>query len=146
MSRSQVISADNAVAAGIIDDPDKFDTGVAGLPPGLGGGVGPGLGGFSYFPPMGVPSLGLGMNPYGLSFWSPYQPMLSSIYFPPYMFGALYPSWPAASRYFPKRLGVPGTGTGLLRPGGIISPRPIITPTPSHGGVARPGIHGVGHR
>ena len=82
MSRSQAISADNTIAAGIVDDPGQMDS--SGLA----------LGGYSYFPLTGIPSLDVG-NPYGLSFWSPFQSTLSSIYFPSYQYGSLYLGWPS---------------------------------------------------
>jgi hypothetical protein len=111
MNRSEVIAADNATAAGIIDDPSQFDT--AGLA----------AGGFTYFPPTGMSSA-LGVNnPYGVSFWSSYQSMLNSIYFPPYV---SYSYWPV--RGWPISNGSPvGTGSGWTSGlhGGV---RPIINP------------------
>lgn len=142
MGRSQAISADNATAAEIVDDPSRMD------PSGLA------FGGFSYFPPTGVPSLGIS-NPYGVSFWSPYQAALSSMYISPYLYGPLYPGWPSGLRYYPRGLGMPlriGTGTGL-RPGGItptrgtFTPMPQMAPHPAAPHAAAP--HGVargGHR
>ena len=126
IGRSQAISADNATAAGIIDDPnqfDQFDTANFGS------------GGFTYFPMTGIPSLGI-TNPYGQSFWSPYQSALTSTYFPP-----VYVGWPMALRPYayplrfstlPNRIGTTvgtGIGTGLYTPGGIATPRlPIVSP------------------
>ena len=104
MSRSDSIAADNAIAAEIVDDPNKIE--ASGLD-----------GGFSYFPLTGVPSLGI-TNPYGLSFWSPYQSTLSSIYFPAYRYRLGYPGWPSGIRFFPRPVGVPsgiGVGTGIRR-------------------------------
>ena len=85
MSRSQAISADNTVAAGIVDDPNQMD------------GSGLASGGYTYFPMTGIPSLDIGA-PYGLSFWSPYQMTLSAMYFPAYLlYGPMYRGWPSGS-------------------------------------------------
>lgn len=98
MSRSQAISADNAIAAGIVDDPSQIDS--SGLA----------SGGYTYFPWTGIPSLDIG-NPYGLSFWSPFQATLNSIYFPYYLYGPLYGGWPvgrwpyAGRPLFPSPIG-----------------------------------------
>jgi len=119
MSRSQTITADNSTAAGIVDDPNQLDnSGLA-------------AGGYSYFPPAPISSLGLS-SPYGLSFWSPYQATLGSIYFSPYMYGVMYPGWPSAMRYYPGRITIPSltpsrAGTGVYS-GGINSPRGTYTP------------------
>jgi FecR protein len=100
MGRSQAIFADNATAAGIYDDPTLADP--YGVDP-----YGLALGGFSRFPPTGVPALGLGnpygysalglgnpyglsFYPYGLSFWSPFQSSLM-LYVPMYQYAPLYP-------------------------------------------------------
>jgi hypothetical protein len=87
MSRSQAISADNTVAAGVVDDPNQIDS--SGLA----------SGGYTYFPSTGVSSLDVG-NPYGLSFWSPFQSTLNSIYFPSYLYGP-YLRWPIGRRPHP---------------------------------------------
>jgi hypothetical protein len=124
MSRSQAISADNAIAAEIVDDAAQFDN--SGLV----------SGGLSYFPLTGVPSLGI-TNPYGLSFWSPYQSTLSSIYFPPYAYGPMYRGWPIGAPFFPRRImilspigrGLSAGATGL-HPSNITSPRVPFTPPP----------------
>ncbi|HEY7334722.1 MAG TPA: hypothetical protein VH639_07550 [Bryobacteraceae bacterium] len=129
MSRSQAVSADNATAAGILDDPTQAGD----------GGFAAGGGGFSYFPPSIVPGLS---SPYGVSFWSPFQSSLSSMYFPSYLYGygSLYPAWPGAIRYplivipsrinsplplrstSPSRIGAPArVGVGV--PGSVITPR-----------------------
>lgn len=159
MSRSQTIAADNTTAAGIIDDPNQVDNGT-----------GLAVGGYTYFPPPAVSSLGLS-TPYGLSYWSPYQAALGSVYFSPYMYGVLYPAWPTAlGRYYPTRISIPSLtptriGSTGLYPGSIITPRspsmspsgpyspqPIrgITPrTPvvaPHVGVGVGAARGVGHR
>ena len=117
MSRSQAVSADNAVAAGIIDDPNQMDT------------TGTALGSLTYFPTTGWASMGIA-NPYGLSFWSPYQSILTSLYLPfsAYPYGPIFMGvggprgWPVGY----------GTHTGYPGYSGIrpIYPRPIVTPVP----------------
>jgi hypothetical protein len=99
------------------------------------------LGGFNYFPITGVPSLGIS-NPYGVSFWSPYQASLNSLYFPSYLYGPYYTGWPTQILIYPRPAIYPlriGTGIGStgLRPGvGILTPRPpLVTPRPA---VVRP--------
>jgi hypothetical protein len=122
MNRSQAVSADNAIASEIVDDPNQIDS------------SGMSLGGFNYFPITGVPSLGIN-NPYGVSFWSPYQASLNSLYFSsPYLYGPYYGGWPTQILIYP-RAGYPlrpGTGIGLH---------------PGFGGVGlRPGLGGIGLR
>jgi hypothetical protein len=113
MNRSQAIAADNATAADIIDDPSQF------------GGDALAMGGFTYFPPGGMSSTGVN-NPYGVSFWSSYQTMLNSIYFPPYV---SYSAWPVGTGW-PNRSGiVRGVGTGWI--GGIGTNRLGYHPNPS---------------
>ena len=78
--RSDAISSDNSIAAQIYDDPSQIDNSSMAFG-----------GGFTYFPLTGIPALGLA-SPYGLSFWSPVQPSLASIYanplyLPPYGYG-----------------------------------------------------------
>jgi FecR protein len=104
MSRSQDISSDNATAKGIVDDPGTVDsTGFA-------------AGAYSYYPQAIVPGLGY---PYGMSFWSPFQSNLSSVYFPPYLYsyGSIYSMWPSAVLYpllvGPTRTLVLPSATGL---------------------------------
>ncbi|HLH41630.1 MAG TPA: hypothetical protein VKV74_01495 [Bryobacteraceae bacterium] len=142
MSRSQAVSSDNATAAGILDDPTQSGnadfSSYAGPPFG---------GGFSYFPPSIVPGLS---SPYGVSFWSPFQSSLSSMYFPAYLYGlygygSLYPAWPGAIRLpiivAPSRISIPALApsrTGFTSPGSVLTPRPpfgvsaprTITPHP----------------
>ncbi len=140
MSRSQAISADNAIAADIVDNPSQIDS-TTGLD----------LAGFSSFPTTGYPSLGI-TNPYGLSFWSPYQSTLSSIYFPSYMYGGLY-GWPTGIRstlrtypgqvILPSRMGVMPHPVGMTLPRSpvmISAPRAPVAP---HIGV---GVHAPAHR
>jgi hypothetical protein len=140
MTRSQAIYADNATAAQIIDDPNAIDS--SGLA----------MGGLSYFPMTGIPSLGL-INPYGLSFWSPFQPMLYSLYLPGYAAGWAYPSGLRLFQLYP-----PNPRQGLypstlfptyplrngVRPGGLPAARvPVSTPVrvPSHSVVGARGGH-----
>lgn len=154
MNRSQAVAADNATAAEITDDPSQFDAdGLA-------------VGGYSYFP-QGVISP-LGMNsPYGLSFWSSYQSMLNSIYFPPYVgyaYGGVY-GWPTRGGW-PVRVGSPGglhtyrpigvpwgVGSGAVHPGIGPSRGPVTSPVrsyptvpPAHVGHAPVGVHAPAHR
>jgi len=118
MNRSQAVSADNAIASEIVDDPSQMDS------------AGMAMGGFTYFPLTGVPSLGIS-NPYGVSFWSPYQPALNSLYFPSYMYTPLYLGWPSTIMVYP-RPGLPiRIGTGGVRSPGLFTPRaPIGAPRP----------------
>jgi hypothetical protein len=119
MSRSQAVSSDNATAAGIVDDPNAIENSASAL------------GGISYFPLTGIPGVAI-TNPYGLSFWSPYQSTLGSIYFPAYSYGSLYPTgWPAIVRLQlwrqPATL-TPSPVGGGVHSGGITSPRPPYNP------------------
>jgi hypothetical protein len=136
MSRSQAISADNTIAAGIVDDPSQSDS--SGLA----------SGGFSYFPLTGIPSLDIS-NPYGLSFWSPYQSTWSSLYFPSYTYGSLYLRWPPGRWSYPGRplfpspIGMhpprmhppqtPPSRIPLPSPHPVVPP-PTHTPVPVHAG------------
>ena len=150
MSRSQAIAADNTIAAGIVDAPPQTD--------------GPDFasGGYTYFPPSGMPFPDMGV-PYGVSFWTPYQSALSSIYFPPYlMYRPVYGGWPIGRwpgggstiglRPYPGRAGLP-VPIGLRPPHTIPPrmpapvPRPAPTASPSPH-VAIGGVHpiGGGHR
>lgn len=134
MGRSDAIASDNAIAAGIVDDPSKIE--ASGLD-----------GGFSYFPLTGVPSLGI-TNPYGLSFWSPYQSAMSSTYLPVYRYRWSYLGWPSGVQIFPRPVVSPsriGTGTGF-RPGlpGRVpfTPLPRVPPASAPRGPAtRVGVH-----
>jgi len=123
MNRSQAVSSDNAVAGEILDDPNQMDS------------LNSTLGGFTYFPPTGAPSLGIG-NPYGVSFWSPYQPMLNSAYVPAY-FGPLYPGWPIITPLYVRPGALP-TRIGIgLRPG-TMPQLPVMSPRPSPRPIPRP--------
>ena len=140
MGRSQMIASDNATAAGIVDDPSLIDNPDAGLS------------GLSYFPITGIPSLGL-TTPYGVSFWSPFQPGLSAGYYPSVMIYPYVPiygsGWPTGIRfqpYQPHRIIAPGSLGGVVRPGGIVT-RPTYVPPRVPGRVATPGgVHAAGHR
>ncbi len=122
MSRSQAISADNTISAGIVDDPRRVDG--SGLESG---------GGYTYFPMTGIPSLDIGA-PYGLSFWSPYQAMLSSIYFPTYLlYRPLYGGWPVGGWY---------GGLGRI-PGRSPLPMPVRPVVPPRTGTPRMPV--IGH-
>lgn len=139
MERSQAIYADNATAAQILDDPGAIDS--AGLA----------LGGLSYFPLTNSPALGL-VSPYGLSFWSPFQPTLNSLYMRGYGAGWAYPVWPGGLRLYqpyPRRTLYPTVPTwngGGVRPGGIQTTRsPGITAPRAPGHPAVGAAHG-GHR
>ena len=148
MTRSQAVAADNAVAAQITDGPTEIDAA------GLGGGSA------SYFPAGGIPALGM-TNPYGLSFWSPYQSTLNSIYFPPYLNGLLFQGWPNPARFhpiFPRPVGFPiyprpvgfPTGIGVRpHPVGVLVPgRTYSTPTRVYARPIAPPviIHSIPHR
>lgn len=131
MNRSQAVSADNAIAGEIVDDPNQMDASNA-YDPGIAAG-----GGFTYFPLTGVPSLGI-VNPYGVSFWSPYQATLNSMYFPMYLYAPYYIGWPSGSIIYPRSLlpGRLGGGTGLrLNP---VTGRVISSPYTI--GVPRTGV------
>ncbi len=118
IGRSQDISSDNATAAAIVDDPSMIDS--SGLP----------LGTLSYFPLTGIPGIAV-TNPYGLSFWSPVQASLGSIYLRS-SYAALYPGWqwPVSLRYsLFRRTGI-FTGLSLgggLRPIGVRPYLPVIS-------------------
>lgn len=125
MNRSSVVREDNTIGAGITDDPDQIDTsGIA-------------QGSFSYFPPTGIPSLGISY-PYGMSVWSPYQTWLNPAmnpYLTPYPYGLIYSRYPVGGLYspsltYPRPIGTP-LGIGVIgRPSGIMSPRPAYPSLP----------------
>jgi hypothetical protein len=123
MNRSQEVSADNAIASGIVDDPSQMTGSIDSLA------------GFNYFPMTGIPSLGI-VNPYGVSFWSPYQSTLNSMYYPSYLYTPMYLGWPSGAVIYPRPAVFPlRIGTTGLRPG-VIAPRPpLIAPRPA---VVRP--------
>jgi hypothetical protein len=125
MNRSSVVSEDNSIAAGIIDDPDRIDP--AGLV----------MGGFTYFPQTGIPLLGI-TYPYGLSFGSPYgslYPNWSNPYLSLYPYGLLYRRLPAGSLFNPSIYPRPGgisTGIGVIGHPSGFSPRPSYATPPSY--------------
>jgi hypothetical protein len=139
MTRSQAVAADNAIASQIVDDPTKMDASDLAS------------GGISYFPAGNIPALGM-TNPYGVSFWSPYQSALSSLYFPPYLYAVLFSRWPSPGRFypifsrpvaFPIGVGVRPHPIGVVVPGRTYSSPPRVYSRP----VAPPVImHGIPHR
>lgn len=97
MNRSSVVSEDNTIAEGITDDPNQLDT------------SGAALGGFTYFPQTGIPSLGI-TYPYGLSFWS-----LDPLWVNPYLslnpYGVLYQPLPLIRPLYPRPITIiPSSG------------------------------------
>jgi hypothetical protein len=155
--RAESISTDNTIAANI-QDPASMPT--ADLMPD----------GFTYFPMLGLSSLGssyvnpLGSGPYQAGMYgmsSLYQVGFSSIYLPGYTYRPLLLGLPLGGglhRYgfspsgigFPGGIGIPGS-IGL--PGSISRPgSPILHPPVSHGPVSHPvpvphsGVHVGGHR
>jgi len=114
MSRSQAISADNAVAAEILDDPSQSDMG--GLT----------VGGFTWFPPTSYPSLGIN-SPYGVSFWSPFQTGLTASCYQPYLYG-LYSGWPGPCSYPQTVILTAWPASGGLRFGGLNGLNPPRVP------------------
>jgi hypothetical protein len=136
MSRSQAVSSDNATAASIVDDPSALELSLGSLDSLAA------LRGLSYFPVTGIPGVAT-TNPYGLSFWSPYQSSLGSIYFPAHTYGSLYPAgWPGSVYRYPwstlRTLNPSTTGVGS-RPGGMA---PIHHMPPSV--TSRPGAPHLG--
>lgn len=124
MNRSQAIASDNAVAAGIVDDPSQFDNAPFALA------------GISYFPAGVVSPLGIN-SPYGLSFWTPYQSMLASIYFSPhlsYMYGPVQ-GWPTGIRSY-SNPGYPNPGYSNPAYRRLVYPNPTI-PWRTGGAVSR---------
>lgn len=117
MNRSSVVDEDNTIGAGITDDPDQIDT------------SGAALGGFSYFPQTGIPSLGIAY-PYGLSFWnldqSPYQTWVNP-YLAAYPYGLMYRRLPTGTFFYPRPVTI-SPGSGLV--GRPLAPRPSTPPLP----------------
>jgi hypothetical protein len=128
--RDESISADNAITAQIDEGPAL---------------EAPGSDGFTYFPLLGVPSVGLSSFSSYSSF-TPYQPGFNSIYLPGYT-------------YAPLMLRLPGRGSGMYWPSpprrigfspgvGPIVPIPRA-PLPRSGPVHAPphlGVRGGAHR
>jgi hypothetical protein len=115
--RNESISADNAITAQIDEDPASRTSG---------------LDGFTYFPLLGVPSVGLGPSTLYSSIY-PYQPGFNSIYLPgytyrPFIIGLVGPAY----RYRTYQPGSPrpigsARGVGAYVP----APRPIVAPRPT---------------
>jgi hypothetical protein len=129
--RSESISADNAITAQIDEDPASRNSGL-------------GTDSFSYFPLVGVPSLGSGL--YGgyssLYSYQSYQPGFNSIYLPgytyrPFLFGLTPGGVRGYSSSPPRHVGVspipPGAHVPLPHPAPV---RPIPRGG-GHGGVHR---------
>ena len=116
--RGEAISADNAITAQIDEDPASQT---------------PGSDSFTYFPFLGVPSVGLGSSsPY--SSFTPYQPGFNSIYlpgyrYPPLMLGLLGRGFRTYSPSPPRGVRVP-PGAGTIVP---IPRAPFPRPAPVHG-------------
>jgi hypothetical protein len=124
--RGQSIVADNTITAQLDEDPasqtSAFDN-------------------FTYYPVLGMPSAGLGFNPYG---YSSYQPGFSSLYLPGYT-------------YQPMLLGLIGRGGAFrsylpsspLRTGTSFGVRPIGSPVmgyrPLSPTVVRPALPAAPH-
>jgi hypothetical protein len=139
--RSESISTDNAIAAQISDDPTTFAS-TSGLGPGT----------LTYFPMLGIPSVGLGSSsPYGglgfpgaYSSYAPYQLGFNSLYLPgytymPYIFGLRMPLLPGSV--------VPRVPLPYARPIHPVS-RPVggVNPGGPHPVVVHPiGVHAA-HR
>ena len=134
--RSESISADNAIAAQISDDPTSAERSD----------LGPGV--LTYFPLLGLPPLGSGLSG-RYSAFAPYQPGFNSIYLPGYTY-----------QPFILLLGISGhrgfpylsPGIGIPTRGGAPSSGPVVTRIPlPHPAPVRPvprppgGVHGI-HR
>jgi hypothetical protein len=137
--RSQSISADDAIAAQIDEDPSAVDPIT-------------GLDGFISFPLIGVTSPIVGLSG-GYGSYNLYQPGFNSIYLPGYTYRPLvlgltlggYGSY--LRPLSPSRFGItPGLGTGIITPH---LPAPLPRPVIGHPVVTRPapsvGVH-VGGR
>lgn len=122
--RSESISADNAIAAQISDDPTSADNSD------LGSGI------LTYFPLLGLPPLGLGLSsPY--SSFAPYQPGFNSIYLPGYTYQPFILALRMGGLGISPRVGTPFHGS--------VGPRGPL-PRPTHLRPVPPaGVHGV-HR
>jgi hypothetical protein len=79
-------------------------------------------------------------HPYGLSFWSPYQSTLSSIYSPWYLYGPQYLGWPRGVSLYSRPIVTGPARVGIgLHPGGLGSPRLPVMPRPV--GAPHSGVH-----
>jgi hypothetical protein len=123
MNRSSVVEEDNTIGAGITDDPDQFDT------------SGAALGGFTYFPQTGIPSLGI-TYPYGLSFWGLDQSWVNPWFntgFNPYLvypYGLAYRRLPGGTLLYQRPGAIFPGNSGIVRPFGSTIPRPSYAPLP----------------
>jgi hypothetical protein len=134
--RNESISADNAITAQIDEDPASRAAG---------------LDSFTYFPLLGVPSLGMGSSGLYGSIYS-YQPGFNSIYLPgytyrPFIIGLVGPAY--GYRIYqpgsPRPIGAArGIGTYVPAPRPIVAPRPA-SPRPAAAAPHIPGRVG-GHR
>jgi hypothetical protein len=129
--RSESIAADNAITAQIDEDPASQTLG---------------LDGFTYFPPLGVPSLGVVSS--GLySSYTPYQPGFNSVYlpgytYPPYVLGLLGRGYRTYLPPLTWRTGTPPRA-GTIGPIPRAPAHPV--PVPVHAAPSV-GVRAVGHR
>jgi hypothetical protein len=133
--RSESISADDTITAQIDEDP------ASGAP---------GMDGLTYFPFLGVSSLGLGSSSM-YSSYTPYQPGFNSVYLPGYTYLPLLLGFGGRrlqtyGPLLPGRIGFSTGGSGITPyPRAPIVRTPVARPAPIR--VAPPiGVHGVGHR
>lgn len=151
MDRSSMVSSDNATAQGIVDDASLINDPNAAL------------GGLSYFPITGIPSMGM-TSAYGTGFWTPFESGVDPMYLSPYLNGFPYLSgfpysgWPVGVRIpsvQPRQIyTAPHSAFGSRS--GTITPYTPYTPprapyTPSsripHSTMPRGGAtHSAGHR
>jgi hypothetical protein len=130
--RSESISADNLITAQIDEDPASGASDLDGV---------------TYFPFLGMSSLGLGSASLYNSY-TPYQPGFNSMYLPGYTYLPLLLSLGGRrlqtyGPLSPRRIGLTPLGTGGLTP--IPRAPVIVRPAPVH--IAPPAVvHGVGHR
>ena len=101
-------------------------------------------GGYTYFPTTGIPSLGI-TNPYGMSFWSPYQAAMYqagmySPYFAAYPYGLVYQGWPSGLRLAGRPVGIAPFNTFVARPVGAPAPRVPLAPMPHVPTVVAPRV------
>jgi hypothetical protein len=129
--RSQSISADNAITAQIDEDPASPTAG---------------LDGFTYYPLLGISSLGLG-TPGLYGSLNPSQPGFNSVYLPGYTYAPIFLLGLGSLRLQPYRPLSPGR-IGLAPGAGGVYPlphAPVVRPAPIR--IAPPVVvRGVGHR
>jgi len=107
--RSEAISADNTIAAGIVDDPADANN------------SGPASGAYTYFPSTAIAYSDIA-SPYGLGFWSPYQSAFNSLYFSSFIYVPVHLRSPGIRRPYPRSYG--GGGPVVRRWSGTVVPRP----------------------